>query len=137
MSNLVISKLDKGFKKVVIGRLSKNIIEILKLDRDECNIIFREERLRHIKKHRKDFMSEDDFYKYVDMIPDIIDDPHYVGIHPKKSSIEYIKKIDHQLFIVAIRYKPNGNLSFRSFYKLRKVQLDRYLQSKTVIKITE
>lgn len=131
---LDINTLKNGFKTIKIGVLTKEIITLLKLNRDECDIILWEDRFQYIEKHKADFKTEDDYYKHIAQIPDVIENPDYVGIHPGKNSIEYIKKID-ELMIVAVRIKQTGSLAFRSAYPLTEKQLQDYLSSGTVLKV--
>jgi hypothetical protein len=100
------------------------------------NFILWEDRFKYIEKHKYDFKTEDEFYKHIALIPDIIENPDYVGKHPSKNSIEYIKRID-EIMIVAVRIKDTGNLAFRSAYPLTEKQLSDYISCKTVIRVPE
>jgi hypothetical protein len=133
-NKLDIDSLKKGFVTIKIGILTKEVIDLLGLNRNECSIILWEDRFHYIEKHKSDFKNEEDFYKHISQIPDIIENPDYVGKHPGKNSIEYIKKID-ELMIVAVRIKETGNLAFRSAYPLTENQLSEYLNSGTVMKV--
>jgi hypothetical protein len=131
---LDINSLQKGFMTIRIGVLTKEIIDLLGLNRSECDIILWEDRFKYIEKHKCDFKTEAAFYKHIALIPDIIENPDYVGKHPSKNSIEYIKRID-ELMIVAVRIKETGNLAFRSAFPLTEKQLLDYINSKTIIKV--
>jgi hypothetical protein len=123
---LDLNFLNAGFTSIIIGKLSKEIIALLKLNRSECNIILWEDRFKYIEKHIQDFESEEEFRKHISLIPDIIENPDYVGRHPKDNSMQYIKRIN-ELMLVAVRIKDKGNLSFRSAYPITEAQLDDYL----------
>lgn len=127
---LDIDTLKNGFTNIKIGQLSKETISILNLNRDVCDIILWEDRFKYIEKHKLNFSNEESFYKHIKQIPDIINNPDYIGKHPKDNSVQYIKLID-ELMIVAIRIKDNGNLSFRTAYPLTYKQLDDYVKSGT------
>jgi hypothetical protein len=131
---LNIDLLQKGFKPIKIGILTKEVIDLLELNRSECDIILWEDRFKYIEKHKYDFKTEDEFYKHIALIPDIIENPDYIGKHPSKNSIEYIKRID-EIMIVAVRIKNTGNLAFRSAYPLTEKQLLDYISCKTVIRV--
>lgn len=133
-TKLDIDFLKNGFKTIKIGVLTKEVIDLLGLNRLECDIILWEDRFRYIEKHKGDFNTEEDYYRHIAQIPDIIENPDYVGLHPGKNSIEYIKRID-ELMIVAVRIRQTGNLAFRSAYPLSEKQLLNYLNSGTVFKI--
>ncbi|MCY6353669.1 PBECR3 domain-containing polyvalent protein [Clostridium sp. ZS2-4] len=128
--------LSKGFKSIKIGTLDKEVIELLKLNRNSCDIILWEDRFKYIDKHKEDFETEEAFKAHIEEIPNIIKSPDYIAKHPKKNSIEYIKKID-ELMLVAIRIKQKGNLAFRSAYPLTNDQLQRYLESGTAFKVNK
>jgi hypothetical protein len=134
MADLDIDALKNGLESLEVGCLTKEVIDLLGLNRQECKIIFWRDRLSHIEKHKGDFKSEADFYKHIRKIPEIIKNPDYVGKHPTKGSIEYIKRLD-ELMIVAVRIKSIGNLAFRSAYPLTEKQLADYLKSGTLIKL--
>lgn len=133
-TKLDIDVLKKGFKTIKIGVLTKEVIVLLGLNRLECDIILWEDRFQYIEKHKGDFKTEADFYKHIAQIPSIIENPDYVGIHPGKNSIEYIKKID-ELMIVAVRIKQTGHLAFRSAYPISEKQLLNYFNSGTIFKL--
>jgi hypothetical protein len=132
---LDIEELRLGFNFVKIGRLSKEIIRLLNINHQECDIIMWEDKFQYIHKHIKDFKTPDSFYNCISKIPEVIGTPDYVGIHPTKKSIEYIKRID-ELLIVAIRIK-SGKLALKTVFPLSEEQLRDYLNSNTVIKMNE
>ena len=135
MSRLLdINSLKNGFINVKVGRLTQDIINLLNLNRDECDIVLWEDRLKYIEKHKVNFDDESDFEKHIARIPEIIDSPDYVGKHPADNSIQYIKRLD-KLMIVAIRIKNQGNLAFRTAYPLSEEQLADYIKCGTVWKI--
>lgn len=128
----VVDSLKNGVQCVVIGRLERAIIDLLHLNRQECDILMWADRLDHIEKHRNDFSG--DFDKHISAIPEAIANPDYVGLHPTNHSIEYIKRID-DLLIVVVRLKSTGNLAFRTAYPLTEKQLQHYLSSGMVKKM--
>jgi hypothetical protein len=135
MSNpLDLKSLKSGFLNIKVGRLSKKIIDILNLNREECDIILWEDRFKYIEKHKVHFDDEADYMKHIACIPEVIESPDYVGKHPADNSIEYIKRID-KLMIVAIRIKDKGNLAFRTAFPLSENQLQDYIRSGTVWKV--
>lgn len=114
--------------KIKIGELSENVIDVLNLNGDTCDIIMWEDRFKYIHKHVCDFNSEDNFNKCISCIPEIISNPDYIAKHTTKNSLEFIKQID-ELVIVVIRIKSKGNLAFRTAYPLKKEQLQNYIKS--------
>ena len=89
------------------------------------------DRLKYIEKHKSDFKSEEDFYKHIEMLPEIIGNPDYVGIHPSGESIEYIKRID-EVMIVAVRLTGKKALWVRTAFPLSNDKLETYISSGSV-----
>lgn len=133
---LDIKKLESGFSNIKVGKLSNNVIKLLKLNCKETNILLWEDRLGYIHKHLKDFRIRDSFYNCMSQIPNVIENPDYIAKHPTKNSLEYIKRID-ELFIVVVRIKSKGNLAIRTAYPLTEEQLQNYIKSGTAIKIND
>jgi hypothetical protein len=124
-----------GFGSIIIGKLTKEVISLLGLNRSECDIILWEDRLKYIQKHIADFDSIEEYEKHTELIPEIIKNPDYVGKHPNSKSIEYIKRID-RLMLVAVRLKLSGDLAFCSAYPIREEQLESYIRSGRAYKVT-
>ena len=131
---LDIKTLNAGFSCIKIGALSQEVINLLNLNRNKCDIILWEDRFKYIEKHKEDFKSEQEFYEHISQIPEIIENPDYIAKHPTSNSIEYIKRIN-ELMLVAIRIKDKGNLALRSAYPLSENQLNDYLTKGTAIKM--
>lgn len=125
--NLNIRKLKKG--PHIVGVAKKEILAELGLpSNEELNIVLWKDRLHHIEKHKKDFSSEEEYFSHLESIPDIINDPDYIGLHPTNNSIEYVKRLD-KLVLVAVRIKNTGPLAIRTLYPLKESQLKNYLDS--------
>jgi predicted RNA methylase len=134
MMTLDIIQLESGFINIKIGELTKNTINLLKLNREKCDIIMWEDRFKYIEKHIEDFNTKEDFDLCMSYIPEIIANPDYIAKHPSKNSLEYIKQVN-ELMIVVVRIKDKGNLAFRTAYPLSKEQLEDYINSGTAIKM--
>ena len=124
--------LNQKEKVTVIGKLTKEIIELLEIEIDEeKNIIIWKDRIKYIEKHKSDFDSEEEWKEHVEAIPEIIANPDYVGIHPSGKSIEFIKKIKENM-LVAVRLTNKKTLNFRSSYPISEKKLQTYLKSGTL-----
>lgn len=134
MNKLDITRLLQEKKIIKIGKLSQNIISILKLQCKDKNIKIGYDRISHCEKHKKDFISEQSYNKSMESIPIIIKSPDYVGYSQKNNSIEYIKKID-ELTLVAVRIKQKGDLYFKSIYPISEVKLRNKILSKEYKKV--
>ncbi len=125
---------SSGLKKVIIGTLTLEIIEFLNLNRETGNIILWEDRLKYIEKHKTDFATDIEYLRHIEQIPNIIENPDYVGLHPSDNSIQYIKRIN-RLMLVGVRIRNTGDLNFRSCYPISEQTLQNYLKSNTVREI--
>lgn len=125
---LNLNLLEKSGERIKIGELTNEVIDILGIERKPCNIVMWGDRLKYSEKHKKDFKNDDDYYEAMENIPNIIQYPDYVGLHPKDGSIQYIKKIN-ELMLVGIRLKPYGELCYRTAYPIKEYQLNSYIKS--------
>lgn len=121
-------------KPYPIGRLTQSVINTLGLSLPETDIVVWGDRIQYIEKHKKDFKTEEEFKQHVEAMPEIINSPDYVGLHPKGDSIQYIKKIDEWM-LVGVRIKVKGNLVVRSTYPITQDKLNDYIASGTVKRI--
>lgn len=127
---LDIGIFDTNCRKIVIGTLTQDVINFLKLGRKPGNILLWDDRFKYIEKHKSYFLSEEDYIKHIKQIPEIIKNPDYLGLHPKDNSIQYIKRISH-IMLVGIRIKNAGDLNFRSSYPITEDTLNTYITSNT------
>lgn len=125
----------KKFKS--IGKLdNKKLAFILEkrpdfaLDIKDTDILMWDDRIQHIEKHRMNFKNIYDFDYYVDMIPEIIENPDYIGVKEKNKSIQFIKQYDNNI-LIAVRLTTKGRLSFRTMYPITDGQLDDYIRKDT------
>ncbi|MCI1951802.1 MAG: hypothetical protein LKJ50_05305 [Clostridiales bacterium] len=127
----------KGKRCIKVGELTSQVIESLHLDTIPCNILMKEDRIEHIvNRHRTDFQSEDSFEKYVSMIPEAIQSPDYIGLHPNKKSIEYIKRVDG-LLLVAVRISNGKNLFLKTAFPIKESKLQSYIESGSIVTIND
>lgn len=134
MYKLNIERMQKNKQILKIGELHQNVINILNLDEKPRNIKFSYDRISHCEKHKLDFKNESAYYKSMELIPEIINNPDYVGYNEVNSSIEYIKKID-DLTLVAIRLKKYGDLFLRSIYPISNTKLNNGILSNKIKKL--
>lgn len=119
---------------VSLGRLSHRMVEfiiskrpdlkeILSPDRD---ILFWKDRISHTERHKKDFISENEFMRCFKEIPKIIHCPDYISVHPKDNSISFIKDLSMHVS-VAVKISSDGKMSYRTMYPLMDAQLSHYI----------
>lgn len=131
---------------VVIGNLTKehctifNSFGVLSHTLEvEQKIIMWNDRIDHVKEqHAHEFHLDIEYY--INIIPDIIANPKFIGVHPKGHGIEYfgyIKNTDENV-LVAIKAKSDrrGNLCFRSAYPVKQERLDNFIHSNRVVEFT-
>lgn len=136
VSKLNISDFTQSEKCVSIGRIRSDMVASItehfpdfngKISPDS-DILFWEDRVKHVERHRKDFSSSEEFDRCFSCIPDIIHNPDYISVHPSMNSISFIKDFDDHTS-VAIRVSSDGKLAFRTMYPLRRSQLDNYIKN--------
>lgn len=136
VSQINLELFSETKKYVSIGKIRDDIITSItkrypeltdKLSSD-VDILFWSDRIRHVERHRKDFVSSEEYEQCLRSIPEIISTPDYISVHPNKDSISFIKKFEDNTS-VAIRISTDGKLAFRTMYPLRKSQLDNYIKN--------
>lgn len=125
----------KKFKN--IGKLDDKKLKFISEKRPDfaneikdTNIIMWDDRIEHIEKHRMNFRNIYDFDDYIEMIPDIIKNPDYIGVKDKNKSIQFIKQYNDNI-LIAVRLTTKGKLSFRTMYPITDGQLDDYIEKNT------
>ncbi|WP_408631566.1 PBECR3 domain-containing polyvalent protein [Mediterraneibacter agrestimuris] len=126
---------DNGFNFISIGRIRPEIVDFIiekcpdfsNILYSDTDILFWKDRIKHTERHRKDFVSDEEYELCFEQIPDIIRNPEFVSIHPNKDSISFICRFtDH--VSVAVRLSTNGRLAYRTMYPLRESQLYNYIK---------
>lgn len=107
-----------------IGKITKKVIQTLNLNIEEDTPIYiSESNIEHMKnKHLEDYN------KYGKQIANIIENPTYVAKHPKKDSIEYIKKyiINDEYVLVAVRVTKNEVNFTRTMFVMTEKKVNMY-----------
>lgn len=134
MNKLDIGRMRHEKQIIKVGELKQEVIDKLNLQEKPRNIKFAYDRIPHCEKHKLDFKNEQSFYKSMQLIPQIISNPQYVGHNKKNNSVEYIKRID-DLTLVAIRLKNDGDLFLRSIYPISEVKLNNGIASNEIMKM--
>lgn len=119
-----------------IGKITMNIINLLELEMEEKEIIIWKDRFDYIEKHKSDFDNEEQYKKHVEAIPDIVQNPDYVGIHPNGKSVEFIKMVDKNM-MVAVRLSTKSKLAFRSSYPISETKFENYKESGRIKKVVK
>lgn len=117
-----------------VGKLDNRIFSALKLDIPENTTVFiGQTNIDHIKtKHLSDLQ------KYGDQITSIIENPDYVGINKKDSSIECVKEFmfNGDYVKVAVRLSSSGLWFARSIYVLNTRRVNNFIKNGTLIPLT-
>ena len=89
-------------------------------------ILLWKDRIEHIKKHSfdKSGIPADEMCA---LIPEIINNPDYLGVRKKDLSIQFIKRYSDSI-LVAVRMDGKGRLLFRTMYTITESQLSDYLK---------
>lgn len=119
-----------GTKRV--GVLTRRAIELLELDLKEGqDILLGESNIAHmISRHPEDYV------RYHEYIPLILEQPDYLAVNAKDSSIEYVKEfvVDGAFVKVAVRVSAKGQLFARSLYRLNANRVRNFIEKGTLKK---
>jgi|SRR6056297_1870136 len=115
--------------KDFVGKLNTNIINLLNLKMDPQCIYIGGTNKKHIRKKHNN-----EFEQYIEKLPEIIREPTYIGVHPKRGGIEFIKKYKENV-LVAVRVSQKKVLYVRSIYCITEDKVKRYLKEGTIKKI--
>lgn len=131
---LDISVFKGGKNCISLGKIDSEIVTFL-LEKcphlsgvlnSDTDILFWKDRVKHTELHKSDFISDNEFYNCFEQIPFIIANPDYLSVHPKDSSISFIKNYSSHVS-VAIRISTTGALSYRTMYPIMDAQLTNYI----------
>lgn len=116
----------------VVGTISDKVIKTFKLNfKINQDILCGESNRNHMKdEHDKDYEM------YGDKIEEIIAFPDYIAKHPKKDSIEYIKKFktkDNDYVLVAVRATGSGVLFARTLFVMSDEKVRKYKSKNALI----
>lgn len=133
---LNINLFSDSIKSQPIGHLSQSMIDFIlskkpdfaKRISTDKEILFWAARVKHTERHRKDFNSDAEFEQCLKDIPNIIQNPDYISIHPTDESVSFIKKYTRHVS-VAIKISTDGKLVYRTMYPLREAQLNEYIKN--------
>lgn len=89
------------------------------------SVIMWKDRIEHLSKHAYD-ASKMPLDELVNLIPDIIANPDYIGYREKDSSLQFIKEFENNI-LVAVRADGKGKLAFRTMYTINRGQLSDYI----------
>lgn len=134
MQELDLYKINKGkSKNIKIGELSKEVIKTLNLDLKPQNINIWSTRIQeHCEKHKAEYSSPSSFDQAIRLIPQIIKEPDYVGLH-KNGNIQYVKKLDDISLIGIKILKGDKNLLFRTIFPISEIKLKNSIKSGKLI----
>lgn len=76
--------------------------------------------------------------KYIDFIPDIIENPDYIGVNPNESqtSIEIIKRYKNNIMIIKLDIEGNY-LYVSTVHDIQDAKIERRLYSGRIKKISD
>lgn len=89
-------------------------------------ILLWKERIEHIEKHSYD-VSGLSAEEMINLIPDILKNPDYIGCKPNENDFQFIKKFRNNI-LVAVRANKKNNLIFRTMYTITESQLNDYIK---------
>lgn len=119
----------------IVGKLTNEVITFLRQNSNneilnvlhETDILLWDNRIAYTEKHKGNFRTAEEYYRYLEDIPNIIENPDYIGLPPHDDSIQYIKIYDN-IVLVAIRNSSSCKLSYRTMYPILEGQLKDYIR---------
>ncbi|MCD7906028.1 MAG: hypothetical protein LUG24_10875 [Clostridiales bacterium] len=115
---------DKGIK---VGKYNLDFNDILGLDIEELDIYRPKGLYAHMKKR-----NHDRCLKYIDKIPEIVENPDYIGVNPNEKggeSLELIKKYKGNVLVGIKLDKNNNHLYVSTMYAVQDSKIERRLFS--------
>ncbi|RVP92910.1 PBECR2 nuclease fold domain-containing protein [Sinorhizobium meliloti] len=118
-----------------VGEINDVVISVLNLSLDPDTPIFLgETNLEHMKSEHPE-----DFEKYSGKLAEILEFPDYVAKHPKKDSIEYVKKFydeeKEDYVLVAVRASRIGIYYARTLFVMGDEKVKKYRNKNALIEI--
>ena len=114
--------MDEKNDLIKVGKYDLRYNELLSIDIEELDI-FRSKGLPAHMVKRKHFNC----LKYIDYLPEIIENPDYVGVNPNENdkSIEFIKKYSKNV-LVGVKLEKNGQyLYVSSMYDIQDSKISK------------
>ena len=124
MEKVNINLLEETDQIQIVGILKKDIIGSLGICLLCGDIKMYPGAIKHIKQKHKE-----DFDKYFDKIPEIINSPDYIGVNAAhKESVKLVKIFDKDV-LVAVKLDQSGYLYLSSMYSLNPGKVPKRLNS--------
>ena len=111
-------------KLITVGHFTKKIIKQFNLEyQDNKPINLHPSRKKHmLKRHGHEFSDFEGTYQ---KIPEIIQSPDYIGLHPDGKSIQFIKLLEEKTLVAVRLDAESGNV--RTMYPLTDNKLRNYI----------
>ncbi|MEF3302441.1 PBECR3 domain-containing polyvalent protein [Paenibacillus sp. GYB003] len=109
----------------VVGKITQNVIDALQLSlKADMPIYIGDQNIAHMsKEHPADFQT------YFPYLRDILQNPDYVALHPKRGSLEYIKVFREErdvYVLVAVRLTSKKKLFARTLFVMSEDKVAKY-----------
>ena len=115
-----------------VGVLAQRVIQLLELNLKEGqDILLGESNIAHMMSRHPE-----DYIRYHEYIPLILEQPDYLALNAKDNSIEYVKEfvVDGAYVKVAVRVSAKGQLFARSIYRLNANRVRNFIEKGTLKK---
>ncbi|MEJ8555016.1 PBECR3 domain-containing polyvalent protein [Tepidibacter sp. Z1-5] len=87
--------------------------------------------IKHIKKRHNHELNESILNDIIDTIKKVLNEPEYIGTHPKKigTSIEFIKEIDNNILVATELDIKENYIYVASMYPIHQSKIDNRIHS--------
>lgn len=119
--------------RIKVGRYNLEFNKILDIDYEELDIYRFNGLIKHMKKR-----DHENCLKYIENIPDIINNPDYIGINPKETecSVELIKQYEDNVML-GIKLDADEKYYYVStMFEIQESKIERRLHSGRIKKIS-
>ena len=120
---------EQSTKVQEIGEVALKIIKLLDLKHSSRIVLINPGAIKHVKEKRPN-----DFIKYFQRLPKIINNPDYVGRKSRtEDSIELVKRLNDGTALVSITRGTNGLLYVSSFYSIGEYTIRKHVGSRRLL----
>ena len=119
--------------RIKVGRYNLEFNKILDIDYEELDIYSSDGLIKHMKKR-----NHKNCLKYIENIPDIINNPDYIGINPKETerSVELIKQYEDNVML-GIKLDADEKYYYVStMFEIQESKIERRLHSDRIKKFS-
>ena len=119
-------------KEIVVGNYNTSFNSILGCNYPDYEIYRSKGLIAHLlKRHHESAL------KFIDDVPDIINNPDFIGINPNDFSLEYVKQLKKNVHIGIKVDTTNNRMYVATMYIITDAVISRYLNTGRLKKVID